>query len=70
VDVTPYQIFLLCILIAWPIVIFGILMLMSRLENYVNRADAQTPEEAGIEPVKGQTRDREVSIRFGDEIIS
>jgi hypothetical protein len=45
-------------------------MLMSRLENYVNRADAQTPEEAGIEPVQGQSREREVSIRFGDEIIS
>jgi hypothetical protein len=67
--VTPYQIFLLAILIAWPIVIFGILILMSRLENYVNRVDAQTPEEAGIEPIKGQTRDREVKIRFGDEIV-
>lgn len=67
---TPYQIFLLCVLIAWPIIIFGILILMSRLESYVNRVDAQTPEEAGLEPVTGQTRDREVSIRFGDEIIS
>ncbi|MGH2808457.1 MAG: hypothetical protein ACRDKT_14415 [Actinomycetota bacterium] len=66
---TPYQIFLLAVLIAWPVVIFGILMLMSRLESYVNRVDAQTPEEAGLEPVEGQPRDREVKIRFGDEIV-
>jgi hypothetical protein len=67
--VTPYQILLLSILVAWPIVIFGILMLMSRLENYVNRVDAQTPEEAGLEPVEGAPREREVRIRFGDEIV-
>ena len=66
---TPYQILLLCIFIAWPLVIFGLLFLMSRLETYVNRVDADTPEEAGLTPVVGETPEREVKIRFGDQIV-
>ena len=60
---------LLCILVMWPIVIFGLLFLMSRLENYVNRLDADSPEEAGLEPVAGESPEREVQIRFGDRIV-
>ncbi len=66
---TPYQILLLVILALWPVVIFGLLFLMSRLETYVNRVDADTPEEAGLTPVAGETPEREVSIRFGDQIV-
>ena len=66
---TPYQILLLCILVLWPVVIFGILFLMSRLETYVNRLDADSPEEAGLEPVAGESPEREVQIRFGDRIV-
>jgi len=67
--VTPYQLFLLVVLVSWPIVIFGMLFLMHRLENYVNRLDAETPEEAGLEPVSGRAEEREVRIRFGDQIV-
>ena len=66
---TAYQGFLLTVLIVWPLVIVGILFLMSKLENYVNRLDAQTPEEAGLEPVSGQPQEREVKIVFGDQIV-
>ena len=66
---TTYQVFLLVVLVSWPIVIFGVLFLMSRLENYVNRVNADTPEEAGLEPVEGQSEEREVRIRFGDQIV-
>lgn len=66
---TGYQLFLLIVLVAWPIVIFGMLILMSRLENYVNRSDADTPEAAGLEPVAGRSEEREVRIRFGDQIV-
>jgi hypothetical protein len=66
---TAYQAFLLVVLVAWPIVIFGMLFLMSRLENYVNRLNADTPEEAGLEPIEGRSGDREVRIRFGDQIV-
>lgn len=66
---TGYQVFLLVVLVAWPIVIFGMLFLMHRLENYVNRLDAETPEEAGLEPVSGHAEEREVRIRFGDRIV-
>ena len=66
---TGYQVFLLVVLVAWPIVIFGMLSLMHRLENYVNRLNADTPEEAGLEPVAGTSEDREVRIRFGDQIV-
>lgn len=66
---TAYQVFLLVVLVSWPVVIFGILFLMSRLENYVNRTNADTPQEAGLEPVKGRSDEREVRIRFGDKIV-
>ncbi len=66
---TGYQVFLLVVLVTWPIVIFGMLFLMSRLENYVNRLTADTPEEAGLEPVAGESEEREVRIRFGDQIV-
>ncbi len=66
---TAYQLFLLVVLALWPVVIFGMLFLMSRLENYVNRTDADTPEDAGLEPVSGRSEEREVRIRFGDKIV-
>lgn len=53
----------------WPLAIVGILFLMSKLENYVKRMDAQTPEEAGLEPVEGETSEREVRIVFGDHVL-
>jgi hypothetical protein len=66
---TAYQGFLLTVLIVWPLVIVGILFLMSKLENYVNRLDAQTPAEAGLEPIAGQPQEREVKIVFGDQVV-
>ena len=66
---TTYQVFLLVVLIVWPLAIIGILFLMSKLESYVNRLDASTPEEAGLEPVEGRPGDREVKIIFGDEVV-
>ncbi len=66
---TAYQVFLLVVLALWPVVIFGMLFLMSRLENYVNRIDAETPQDAGLEPVTGRSEEREVRIRFGDQIV-
>ena len=67
--VTGYQILLLVVLALWPVAIFGLLFLMSRLENYVNRVGADTPEEAGLEPVAGQEPEPEVRIRFGDKLV-
>jgi hypothetical protein len=64
-----YQILLLVILLAWPLVIFGILYLMSKLEDWVRRVDAESPEEAGLEPVAGSPPEKEVQIIFGDEIV-
>ena len=66
---TPYQILLLILLVAWPLTITGLLYLMQRLEGYVARLDAPTPEEAGIEPVTGETSDREVKIVFDDHVV-
>jgi hypothetical protein len=51
------------------LVITAFLFVMSRLEVYVNRTDAETPEEAGLEPVRGRTEDREVRIVFGDRVV-
>ena len=65
---TPYQIFLLCVLLLWPFAIVALLFLMSRLERYVEVSEAETPEEAGLEPVQG-SGDREVKIVFGDRVI-
>jgi len=66
---TPYQLFLLAVLVLWPFVIFGLLVLMSRLESFVNRTVAGTPAEAGLEPVSGDGGEREVTIVFGDEVV-
>ena len=66
---TPYQIFLVVVLIMWPFIILALLFLMNRIESYVKRLDAQTPEEAGLEPVAGTPREREVTIVFGDEVV-
>jgi hypothetical protein len=67
---TPYQILLLVLLVAWPLTIAGVLWVMQRLERYVARLDAQTPEEAGLEPVAGETEDREVKIVFDEPVVS
>ena len=42
---------------------------MTKLEDYVKRIDASTPEEAGLEPVAGHTTDREVKIVFGEKVV-
>jgi hypothetical protein len=67
--VTPYQVFLLVVLLTWPFVIMGLLFLMSRLETYVQRLDAGTPEEAGLEPVAGSAPEKEVTIVFGGRVV-
>jgi hypothetical protein len=64
-----YQVLLAGVLVTWPAIIFGLLFLMSRMEDYVNRSDAATPEEAGLEPVEGHSGEREVQIRFGDQVV-
>jgi hypothetical protein len=64
-----YRVFLAVVLVTWPVVIVGLLFFMSKLEDYVGRLDADTPEEAGVEPVAGSTRDREVTIVFGDRVV-
>jgi hypothetical protein len=66
---TPYQLFLGAVLFLWPLAIFSLLYLMSRLERYVSRSAAETPEEAGLEPVAGETPEREVKIVFGDRVV-
>ncbi len=66
---TPYQLFLLGVLLLWPVAIVGLLFLMTKLEDYVKRIDANTPEEAGLEPVAGQATDREVKIVFGEQVV-
>jgi hypothetical protein len=69
-EISGYQIFLLIVLIAWPFVIGGMLFAMSRVQDNIERSDATTPEEAGLEPVTGKAPDREVTIVFGDEVVS
>lgn len=66
---TPYQLLLLGVLIAWPLAIAALLWLMNRLEAYVARVDAHTPEEAGLEPVKGESPEREVRIVYGNQVV-
>lgn len=66
---TRYQIILLVVLAIWPFAILGLLFLMSRLETYVKKIDAQTPEEAGLEPVSGSSDEREVQIFVGDQPV-
>ena len=64
-----YQVFLAAVLVTWPLMIFALLFVMSRMEDFVNRSDAATPKEAGLEPVEGHTGEREVQIRFGDQVV-
>lgn len=68
-EITPYQVFLGVVMLLWPIAIVGLLYLMSKLERYVNRLDADTPEEAGLEPVEGHSSDKEVKIVFGGKVV-
>ena len=60
---------LLIVLIVWPLAILALLFFMSRLEDYVQRLDARTPEEAGIEPVSGAAPEREVRIVLGEHVV-
>jgi hypothetical protein len=64
-----YQIFLGVVLVLWPITIVGMLYVMSKLEDFVKRMDAATPEEAGLEPVAGRPTDREVKIVYGGKVV-
>lgn len=66
---TRYQTILLVVLAVWPFAILGLLFLMSRLEGYVARIDANTPQEAGLEPIRGTSNEREVKIVLGDQVI-
>lgn len=66
---TPYQLFLLGILIAWPFAAMGLLFLMNRFEHYLERSAAGSPQEAGLEPVEGIPTEREVKVVFGDEVV-
>jgi hypothetical protein len=62
-----YQVFLLLVIIIWPLAMGVLLFSMSRIENWIERMDAATPEEAGLEPVAGG--EREVRIVFGDRVV-
>jgi hypothetical protein len=64
-----YQVFLGVVLVLWPFSIAGILYVMSKLEDYVNRIDAATPEEAGLEPIEGRAAEREVKIVYGGKVV-
>ncbi len=64
-----YQVFLVCVLVLWPLGIAGLLFLMSKLEDYVRRPGATTPAEAGLEPVAGSPPEKEVKIVFGDRVV-
>jgi len=55
--------------VTWPFAIMGLLFLMSRLEKYVEKVHAETPREAGLEPVEGSPPEREVTIVFGDKVV-
>ena len=68
-DLTPYHLFLVIVLLSWPALICGLLFLMSRLEGYVEKMEASTPEEAGLEPVAGTSEEREVTIVLGDQVV-
>jgi hypothetical protein len=64
---TGYQLFLLLVIIVWPFAIGALLFSMSRIETWIERMDAATPAEAGLEPVAGE--EREVRIVFGDRVV-
>lgn len=61
--------FLAAVLVLWPLIIMSLLFLMSRMEAFVARTGAETPEEAGLEPVNAAPADKEVRIVFGDNVI-
>jgi hypothetical protein len=65
-DISGYQVFLGAVMLLWPLAIVGLLYLMSKLEGYVNRLDADTPEEAGLGP---SSTDKEVKIVFGGKVV-
>lgn len=67
---TRYQIFLTAVIVLWPLVITGMLFLMSRIERYVAISEAESPQEAGLEPVRGDTGEKEVRIVFGDKVVT
>jgi hypothetical protein len=64
-----YRVFLLAMLVLWPLAIVGLLFLMGKLESYVKKLDADTPEEAGLEPVEGEAPEKEVTIVFGGKVV-
>jgi hypothetical protein len=64
-----YRLFLLFVLVLWPFFILALLFMMSRLEARLRRSDAETPEEAGLEPVAGSPPEKEVTIVFGDKVV-
>ena len=66
---TGYQVFLLFVLMAWPLAIGAMLFGMQKLERYVAVTDADDPVEAGLEPVSGPSPEREVKIVFGDQVV-
>ncbi|MDQ3984939.1 MAG: hypothetical protein M3280_00335 [Actinomycetota bacterium] len=66
---SAYQFFLGAVLVLWPVAIAGLLFLMSKLETYVKRLDADTPEEAGLEPIEGKPSEKEVRIVFGGKVV-
>jgi hypothetical protein len=65
--VNGYQLFLLLVIIIWPLAMGALLFSMSRIEGWIERVDAATPEEAGLVPVAGE--EREVRIVFGDRVV-
>lgn len=67
--VSAYQIFLGLVLVMWPVTIVLALYFMSKLEEYVKRLDAETPEQAGLEPIAGRSPEREVKIVFGGKVV-
>jgi hypothetical protein len=66
---TAYQVFLGVVLVLWPVTIVAALYFMSKLEEYVKRMDADTPKEAGLEPIAGKSSDREVKIVFRGKVV-
>jgi hypothetical protein len=66
---TAYQFFLGLVLVLWPVTIVAALYFMSKLEEYVKRMDADTPEQAGLEPIAGRSPEREVKIVFGGKVV-
>jgi hypothetical protein len=68
-SLSAYQFFLGLVLVLWPVTIVAALYFMSKLEDYVKRLDADTPEEAGLEPVAGRTTDREVKIVYEGKVV-